>query len=130
MSEVKKRSALAMPIAAFSCSCALLFALNVAAYAQQVAQVQHIGLLDEGSVSLRAHLWQALRNRLRELGYVEGQNITFDARGGDGKIEQLADAATELIRSNVSIIVTGGIRAAVAANKATATIPVVMASGT
>ena len=88
---------------------ALLLIVNLAAYAQQVSQVHHIGLLDEGSISLRAHLWQALRQRVRELGYVEGQNITFDARGGDGKTDKLADAAAELVRSNVSIILTAGI---------------------
>ena len=110
--------------------CSFLLALSFPTNAQQVPQVHHVAFLDEGSVSLRAHLWQALRQRLRELGYIEGQNIAFEARGGDGNAERLADVAAELVRSRVSIIVTGGIRAAVAAHKATTTIPIVMASGT
>jgi Fe2+ transport system protein FeoA len=61
--------------------CLMLFVLSFPAKAQQ-AQVHQIGFLDEGSISLRAHLWQALRQRLRELGYIEGQNIAFEARGG------------------------------------------------
>ena len=109
---------------------AVLFALCFPANAQQAAQVHHIGFLDEGSISLRAHLWEALRQRLRELGYLEGQNIAFESRGGDGNAERLAQAAAELARLNASIIVTGGIRAALAASKATNTIPIVMASGT
>jgi putative ABC transport system substrate-binding protein len=108
---------------------AMLLAVYASASAQQ-AQVQQIGLLDEGSISLRAHLWEALRLRLRELGYVERQNIAFEARGGDGKLERLAEVASELVRMNMSIIVTAGTRAALAAKKVTTTIPVVMATGT
>jgi putative ABC transport system substrate-binding protein len=71
-----------------------------------------------------------LRQPLRELGYQEGQNIAFLSRGADGKLERLGELAAELVRLKVSIIVTGGIRAAIAAHKRTTTIPVVMASGT
>jgi putative ABC transport system substrate-binding protein len=67
---------------------------------------------------------------LRELGYVEGQNVAFETRGGDGKLERLAEVAPELVRMKVSIIVTGGTRAALAAKKVTTTIPIVMATGT
>jgi putative ABC transport system substrate-binding protein len=108
---------------------AVLFAFSFPAEAQQ-PQVHHIGLLDEGSISLRAHLWEALRQRLRELGYLEGQSIAFESRGADGKVETLAEVASELVRVKVSIIVTAGTRAALAAKKATTTIPVVMATGT
>jgi len=110
--------------------CVWLFGLGFSAYAQQVAQVDHVAFLDEGSVSLRVHLWDAVRRRLRELGYIDGQNIAIEARGGDGNAKRLAEVAAELVRSKVNIIVTGGIRAAVAAHKATTTIPIVMASGT
>jgi putative tryptophan/tyrosine transport system substrate-binding protein len=107
----------------------MLLSVSFSAKAQQ-AQLPHIGFLDEGSISLRAHLWNTFRQRLRELGYQEGQNIAFLSRGADGKLERLGELAAELVRVKVSIIVTGGIRAAVAAHKATTTIPVVMASGT
>jgi putative ABC transport system substrate-binding protein len=107
----------------------VLFALSFSAKAQQ-GQLPHIGFLDEGSISLRAHLWDTFRQRLRELGYQEGHNIAFLSRGADGKLERLEELAAELIRVKVSIIVTGGIRAAIAAQKATTRIPIVMASGT
>src|SRR5688572_10546633 len=97
---------------------AVLFAFSFPAEAQQ-PPVHHIGLLDEGSISLRAHLWEALRQRLRELGYLEGQSIAFESRGADGKVETLAEVASELVRVKVSIIVTAGTRAALAAKKAT-----------
>ncbi|HEX7233102.1 MAG TPA: ABC transporter substrate-binding protein [Candidatus Binatia bacterium] len=110
--------------------CGFLLALGFPVNAQQVAQLHHIGFLDEGFISRRAHLWGALQQRLRELGYIEGQSIAFDRRGGDGNAQRLAEVSAQLVRSQVNIIVTGGIRAAVAAHKATATIPIVMASGT
>jgi putative ABC transport system substrate-binding protein len=70
-----------------------------------------------------------LRQRLRELGYLEGQNIAFESRAADGTAERLADLAAELVRLKVSLIVTAGNRAALAAKKATTTIPIVMATG-
>jgi putative ABC transport system substrate-binding protein len=108
--------------------CTMLFALCSHAEAQQTAKIHHIGFLEEGSISLRAHLWESLRQRLRELGYLEGQNIAFEAKGADGKSERLADLAAELVRLKASIIVTAGTRAAQAAKKATTTIPIVMAT--
>jgi putative ABC transport system substrate-binding protein len=108
----------------------MLLNLSPTAGAQQTAKVDHIGFLDEGSISRRAHLWEALRQRLREIGYLEGQNVAFESRGADGNIETLANVATELVRLKVSIVVTAGTRAALAAKKATSTIPIVMATGT
>ncbi len=69
------------------------------------------------------------RQRLRELGYVEGQNITIEYRYFEGKVERLPDLAAELVRLNCDVIVTQGTEAAEAAKNATKTIPVVMAFG-
>jgi putative ABC transport system substrate-binding protein len=64
--------------------------------------------------------------RLRELGWVEGQNIAFESRFGDGKPDQIQRLATELVGLKVDIIVTSGTPAAQAAKQATRTIPIVM----
>jgi putative ABC transport system substrate-binding protein len=68
-----------------------------------------------------------LREALRGLGYVEGQNIGYEARFAEGKAEQLSGLAAELVRLKVDVIVTQGGLAAVAAKQATSTIPIVMA---
>jgi hypothetical protein len=59
---------------------AMLFALCSHAEAQQATKVHHVGFLEEGSISLRAHLWEALRQRLRELGYLERANGSLTLR--------------------------------------------------
>jgi len=70
--------------------------------------------------------FQALRQGLRELGYIEGQNIAFEYRSADGKIERLPRLATDLVRLNVDVIVTSIEPAARAVKEATTTIPIVM----
>jgi putative ABC transport system substrate-binding protein len=107
----------------------MLLAPCSAVQAQQPTKIHRIGFLDEGSISLRAHLWYALRQQLRELGYLEGQNIAFESRAAEGKVERLPELAAELVRLKVTIIVTAGNRTALAAKKATSTIPIVMATG-
>ncbi len=97
--------------------------------AQPPATVPRIGLLETGSLAPRAPLWEAFRQAMRELGYVEGRNVVFEARGADGKVERLAALAAELVRLKVDVIVTAGTSAAPAARLATATIPIVMATG-
>jgi putative tryptophan/tyrosine transport system substrate-binding protein len=67
------------------------------------------------------------RERLRELGYVEGQNIIIEPRHWEGKLERLRELVAELVRLNCDFILTSGTEAAAAAKNATKTIPVVMA---
>src|SRR5262245_66051022 len=71
-------------------------------------------------------MWQAFRNGLRELGYVEGQNIAYEYRYGEGAPDRLATVAAELVRRPVDLIATYGTQATQAAKEATATIPIVM----
>ena len=66
---------------------------------------------------------------MRELGYVEGRTVVFEARGADGESKRLPALATELVRLKVDVIVTSGSSAAQAARQATAAIPLVVASG-
>jgi ABC-type uncharacterized transport system substrate-binding protein len=71
--------------------------------------------------------WEPLKEGLRDLGYVEGQNIRFEYRRSGGRVERWPDLAAELVRLRVQVIVTSGTPAAMAAKRATTTIPIVMA---
>jgi putative ABC transport system substrate-binding protein len=94
----------------------------------QQAGTRRIGLLETGAPSpARVQLWETLRQRLRELGYLEGQNIAFESRFAEGKSDRLSGIAAELIGLKVDLIVTSGTPAALAAKHATRTIPIVMA---
>jgi len=97
--------------------------------AQPPGAVPRIGLLDTASFAGRAPLWEAFREEMRQLGYVEGRTVIFEARGADGKYERLPALAAELVRLKVDAIVTAGTPTAQAARQATATIPIVMATG-
>jgi len=93
--------------------------------AQPTAKAPVIGLLDAGE---RLEWWAAFKQQLQELGYVEGQNVVFEARFARGKPEQLPALAQDLVRRNVAVIVTGGHAAAVDAKRATGKIPIVTAT--
>jgi putative ABC transport system substrate-binding protein len=104
------------------------FAWSVAARAQQTGKVYRIGYLAFGSSAVTAGLDEAFRRGLRELGWVEGQNITIDYGFADGRSDRLADLAAELARSRVDIIVASPTLGVVAAKNATGTIPIVAIS--
>ena len=105
-----------------------IFSAPLAADAQQARKVFRIGFLLI-SPSQAAPSIEAFREALRERGYAEGQNIVFEVRCAEGRVEPLPDLATELVRLGVDIIVTQGTPAARAAKNATSTIPIVMAAG-
>lgn len=94
--------------------------------AQQVAQVSRIGFLSPSS-SADAGRLAAFRQGLRDLGYVEGQNVAIESRWADGAYDRLPDLAVELVRLKVDVIVTYAAPAILAVRRATATIPIVMA---
>ncbi len=109
---------------------ALTFALGGAvAQAQQPKKVPRIGCLVGGSRSSESAREDAFRQGLRELGYVEGQNIIVEYRFAEGKLDKLPELATELVASKVDVIVAQAPAAVRAAKKATSTIPIVMAHG-
>jgi putative tryptophan/tyrosine transport system substrate-binding protein len=97
----------------------------VVAHAQRA---HRIGVLDTTSAALNAANFDALRQGLRQHGYIEGQNLVIEYRSADGRAERFPDLAAELIRLNVDLIVTRGTPAIFAAKNATKTIPVVMAA--
>ena len=104
-----------------------LLAAPLAADAQQAGKVPRIGFLGVTSPSDRPSHLDAFRQRLRELGWVEGQNIVIDYRYAEGRVDRLPDLAAELVRLKVDLIVaSAGTQAATAAKNATETIPIVM----
>ncbi len=105
---------------------AVLLALSFPAGAQQAKKIPRIGFLASVSASSDADRIEAFRLGLRELGYVEGQNVTIEYRWADGRFEQLPDLAAELVRLKVDVIVAVVTQASLAAKKATGTIPIVM----
>src|SRR5881397_271530 len=100
----------------------------LAAQAQQPATIRRIGMLSSGVVSPeRTRYVEAFLHSLRDLGWVEGQNLAFAYRSAEGQAERLPDLAAELVRLQVEVMVTvGGTTVTRAANEATNTIPIVM----
>ena len=96
-----------------------------AARAQQ-PKVPTIGVLVIGNISPE-EFWREFRQGLRDLGYIEGQNIRFEFRSAEGQIDRLPELAAELVRLKVDVIVTWFTPTAVAAKQATREIPIVMA---
>lgn len=94
--------------------------------AQQTGKVPRVGYLRLTSPADRPPLLDAFRQRLRELGWVEGQNIAIDYRFAEGRLDRLSDLAAELVRLKVDVIVSLGTQGVTAAKKATDTIPIVM----
>jgi putative ABC transport system substrate-binding protein len=107
--------------------CAMLFALCSPAEAQQPKKVPRIGYLSSFDLATDSTRSEAIRLALRELGYIEGQNIAIEYRYAAGKRDRFSELAAELVRLKVDIIVVaGGGRTIHAAKNATKTIPIVM----
>jgi len=112
----------------FLASGAAVLAAPLAAKAQQRDQIARVGYLSPGSSSDAARLrrFEAFRQGLRELGYVEGQNIAIEPRWAEGNYDRYGALATDLVRLKVDVIVVVGGAATRAAQQATGTIPIVM----
>ncbi len=105
-----------------------VFGLATAAWplgtrAQQGEKVYKIGVLSAGSATPATH---NVADALRELGYVEGKNLTFERRYAEDRLDRLPKLAAELVSLKVDIIMTAGTLAPLAAKRATSTIPIVM----
>ena len=96
--------------------------------AQQTGKIFRIGFLDPSTASGSAVLVEAFRQELSKLGWIEGKNITIEYRFAEQKPERVPELAADLVRLKVDLIVVSGITAALAAKKATTTIPIVMTS--
>jgi ABC-type uncharacterized transport system substrate-binding protein len=108
--------------------CAMFFALSFHAQAQQPTKVPRIGYLSAGNPTSEFPRSRAIRQALRENGYIEGQNVSIEYRYAEGKFDRAYELATELARLKVDLIlVSAGGRYLQAVKNATKTIPIVMA---
>ena len=103
----------------------LLLAVAIKAEAQQLPKVPRIGILETTTSASISGRIEAFRQGLRDLGYIEGQNITIEYRYADGKSERLPDLAAELVNLKVDLIVTSQTPPVLAIKKISSTIPIV-----
>jgi putative ABC transport system substrate-binding protein len=96
----------------------------------QRAQIPKIGVLQVGTRAGGAHLFEAFKEGMRELGYVEGQSVAYEHRFGENRTERLHEVATELVRLKMDVIVTSTDQGIAAVKQQTRTIPIVMANST
>ena len=111
---------------------ACVLAAPLAAFAQQKGKVWRVGFLGGRGrpISLETDIYGGFPRGMRELGYVEGKNLVIEWRFGEGRAELFPVLAAELVRLKVDVIVSGGTETTRAAQKATSTIPIVMAIAT
>jgi putative ABC transport system substrate-binding protein len=107
--------------------CSMLLALPFSARAQ-AGKIFRIGVLDGGTAAGNAVLWEAFRQELSKLGWIEGKNFTIEYRFAERKPERLPELAAELVRLKVDLIVATGSPPTRAAKNATSSIPIVMAA--
>ena len=105
---------------------AVLAGVSLASRAQQRGKVYRIGYLSQPTRESVAQVVASFLNKLRELGWIEGQNLIIDYRWAEGDAGRLPGYAAELVREKVDLIVAPAGTAALAAKKATSTIPIVM----
>jgi putative ABC transport system substrate-binding protein len=113
---------------AFVAGAAALLAAPLAAKAQQAGRVYRIGVISSGSPSTSGAFLDAFRQRLRELGYTEGRNVTIESRYAAAQSGRFHGLATELVGLGVDVIVASGTLATRAAKQVTSSIPIVMVS--
>ena len=107
---------------------ALFLATSHIAFAQGAAVVRHIGRLEPGTPQTPEEIWKGAE-ALRELGWVEGQNLHVERRYANNRIQSMQTLAEELVRAKVEVILTGGTPATLAAKRATDKIPIVFRAG-
>jgi putative ABC transport system substrate-binding protein len=107
-----------------------LLSAPTAARAQETGRVYRIGFLSPGGPEQDSSLWAPLRDVLRERGWAEGQNLVFERRYAEGNYDRLPELSADLVRLKLDLIVARGGPAALAAKRATATIPIVTWSTT
>jgi putative ABC transport system substrate-binding protein len=110
--------------------CALLFELCVSAQAQQPTRIPRIGYISgTGNQTDQGPYVAALRQGLRELGYIEGKNFAIEYRGAEGHPDREPSLAAELIERQVDVLIVATLPAILAAKQATKTTPIIMVAG-
>jgi putative tryptophan/tyrosine transport system substrate-binding protein len=112
--------------AGFSVIAFLIVVWGAMAEAQQSGKIFRIGFLDSSTASGSAVLVDTLRQELSKLGWVEGKNLAIEYRFAERKSERLPELAADLVRLKVDLIVVAETSPALAAKRATTTIPIVM----
>jgi putative tryptophan/tyrosine transport system substrate-binding protein len=107
---------------------AVFLALSFPLAAQQPGKIPRIGYLDSSTASHSVVGLEAFWQEMRKLGWIEGQNIAIEYRYAEGKRDRFPELAAELVRLKVDLIVVEGTGLALAAKRATTTIPIVIAS--
>jgi len=102
-----------------------LFSAPLAGDAQERPKVPRVGYVFSFTQLEGSHLWESCRQGLRELGYVEGQNIILEPRWAEGRYERLPGLVRELVRLKVDVMVVAATPGNLAAKAATDTIPIV-----
>jgi putative ABC transport system substrate-binding protein len=105
-----------------------LLAAPLTVEAQQTGKVYRIVYLGNSSAALESDLTAAFRDGLRQLNYVEGQNIVIDYRWAEGRNDRFPPLVAEAVRLKANVILTSGTPAAIAAKDGTRTIPIVIAA--
>ena len=104
----------------------VLLTAPCATHAQPATKVYRIGYVKIGTAAATPSWDEAFKQRLQELGYMEGQNLVIEARFANGQVERLPALVTEVVQLQVDCLVVGGIPTIRAAQQATSTIPIVM----
>src|SRR5262245_65725955 len=99
----------------------------LAARAQQPAKLPTIGFIGSGTAAAQSEWTTAFIQRLRELGWRDGGNVTIEYRWAEGRSERFAEIASGLVRLKVDVIITHGSLPALAAKQPTSVLPVVIA---
>jgi putative tryptophan/tyrosine transport system substrate-binding protein len=115
-----------LPIIALAALALVVMLAPRMADAQQPARVSRVGLLSVGSDVTQPLTWRPFLDGMRELGYLEGGNLTVKRAFGGGRVEDLPGLAHDLARSGMDVIVTTGTRETLAARQAAPTTPIVM----
>src|SRR2546428_2500644 len=98
--------------------------------AETPVKARRIGLMMATNPVAASHIVVAFADGLRELGHAEGKNVVFEYRWAEGKPERFAEMAADLVRQKVDVIVASSQAPALAAKRATKTIPIVMVNAT
>jgi putative ABC transport system substrate-binding protein len=98
--------------------------------AQQGTRIPRVGILQVDAAAAATHFLVAFKQGMQERGYVEGRNVVYEVRSGENRPERMSEAAAELVRLKVDVIVTSTDQGVAAVKQQTQTIPIVMANST
>lgn len=101
----------------------------LASGAQSAPRVPCVGYIIGSSPAAGRHILEAFLQGLNDLGYIDGKTVRLEVRWAEGRAERMPELVNELIRLNADVLVTGNSQAALAAQRATRTIPIVMFAG-